>query len=439
MKKPALMLALATLLLPTKLLAMDLNAGGTTLFRYQERSVQGFDKQQLAPVTQYLSADLEKLADGNLSFHLNGWGRADLADRSAPDDTVDGSLATGYLSYRFDKANAELKAGRFFVFEGGTVENIDGISARSDLLKYYEGLALSLYAGKPVKIDHVADNKGDFIAGGRLSYRVASIAEIGASILHETGATTASYDATTGAVTATKDYRQQVGVDIWLAPCRQAELSGRSLYDAAATEWAEHRYQLTLRPMERLSVTGDYKQVNFAGAFAAASNPSLFKPDAGDELTTFGALASYKFSDHLELDMDYRHYDRKRKGTSDRGGAEARFTMMDGQLRSGFGYHRLGAAQGINSYHEMRGYGLYDPGTYTLSLDAIADLYDDHVYLNTDKVAYEVIASAGYRLRPELMLSADLSAGSNPQYGDEVKGLVRLTFNYAMTTKGVGR
>ena len=46
--------------------------------------------------------------------------------------------------------------------------------------------------------------------------------------------------------------------------------------------------------------------------------------------------------------------------------------------------------------------------------------------------AWEAQGSLGYHLTKDLALSGDLSYGQNPQYKDETKGLVRLTYN--MTT-----
>src|SRR5690349_24877151 len=116
-----LTLALVTLL-PSLACAADAVVSSTTLFRFEQRAFPGFSKQTVVPATEYLGADMEKLGDGNLSFHLYGWGRVDLADRSTSDGTTDGSLASGYLRYSFRTANSDVKAVRFFVREGAAVE-----------------------------------------------------------------------------------------------------------------------------------------------------------------------------------------------------------------------------------------------------------------------------------------------------------------------------
>ncbi len=440
MKRLLLPLLPAIMLFPSTLLALDLGVNGTTIVRYEERSVPGFDKKTMVPATQYLGVDVGKAADGHLSFHMYGWGRVDGADQSTPRDSSDTALSYGYLDYQSPKGNAEVKVGRQYLYEGGVVEQLDGISARSDLFQQYEGFALSAFAGKPVKTDRVDDHKGDLLAGGRLSYRVAGVTEMGLFLTHENGAAAYQYDKSTNSATLVKDNREQAGFDVLYTLNRLVELNGRSLYNLSLKEFAEHSYVITVKPVAGLSLSGSYNQHQFKGYFASASNPFLFKPYDADEEASYSGSASYALNTATELTADYTYYDRKTKGTSARLGLGGRFTLLGGKLKTGLDYHRLNSAKGMNSYHEARGFALYDPGRYYASLDAIAQRYDDPLpYLNTSKIAYEITASSGYRLKPWLLLSGDLSAGANPQYGDQVKGLLRLTFAYTTTTGGVGR
>jgi hypothetical protein len=125
---PALLLAAV----PCAALA-DASVESTTLLRAFQESRPGFEKSTLLPATQFLGVEADKLGDGNLSAHLYGWGRLDLADRSFNNDQQNGSLTYGYLQYRFKAANAQARAGRFFVHEGIINEQLDGVSARTDL------------------------------------------------------------------------------------------------------------------------------------------------------------------------------------------------------------------------------------------------------------------------------------------------------------------
>src|SRR5665647_727882 len=99
-------------------LAADVTVDSSTLFGIGQRDISGASKETLLPATQFLGITADKLADGNLSLHLYGWGRADLGDKSFNNEASTGSLTYGYLQYRFSKANANIRAGRLFVREG---------------------------------------------------------------------------------------------------------------------------------------------------------------------------------------------------------------------------------------------------------------------------------------------------------------------------------
>ena len=86
------------------------------------------------------------------------------------------------------------------------------------------------------------------------------------------------------------------------------------------------------------------------------------------------------------------------------------------------------------SYNELRGYTMYDAHAYVLSFDGIAQLYDKKI--NGTDNAYELLLSAGYRFTPHLLLSGDISYGQNPDYNDELKGLVKLVYNFTSAGKG---
>jgi len=431
MKKSGYFLLLAFVsLLPSLACAADLGLSSTTLFRFEQRVFPGFSKETVVPATQFLRADLDKIGDGNLSLHIYGWERVDLADRSTNEGPNDGDLVYGYLNYRFPTANAEIKAGRFFIREGVAAEQIDGISARADLRK---GFALSLFGGAPVKLDLDTKNKGDYIVGGRGSYRLKGIMELGVSGLHESGVTLNAAD-------NTKDNRQLVGGDIWLSPHRVVELNGHTFYNTATDGIAEHSYLLTVKPSRTYSLSGIYNEQRFSNYFTYSNIRSLFNPDNGGEVKSYGGSIGWIITAPVEITADYRHFKRTslvstdNNGSSDRYGVDARLTFLDRKLRSGLAYHRSNGASSFNSYNEARGYGLYDSGRYVTSIDAIAQFYKDSIF--SRKEAFELIASCGYRILQDLLLSGEISYSRNPQYNEDLRGVLKLTYNYAQTNKG---
>ena len=410
--------------------AADLGMEGTTIFRFEQRAFPGFTKSTVVPATQFLGADLDKLGDGNLSLHLYGWGRVDLANRSTAEGPSDGDLSYGYLSYRFPTAKAALKAGRFFVNEGVAAEQIDGVSARATLKK---GFALALFAGAPVQLDRDSNNKGNFIAGGRGSYRLNGLLELGVSGLHEANV---RVDPASGS----RQDRDLVGGDLWFSPERHLELNGHTFYNTATSGLAEHSYLLTLKPQKDFTLSGNYNQNKFKNYFTYSNIHSLFNPDRDGELKSYGGAAAWTGFAPAELSADFKRFSRSSNsnldsnGNSNRYGAELRLTLLDSKLRSGFAYHRVDGAASFNAYHEVRGFGQYNSGRYVASLDAIGQFYRDSIF--NKKEAFEVICSTGYQVLPDLALSGELSYGQNPRLNDDLKGVLRLTFNYLAADKG---
>jgi hypothetical protein len=423
MKRLAHYLVLIGVLLPSVAGAVDTGIDATTLLRIEQQSVPGFTKQTLLPATQFIGADLDKLADGNLSFHLYGWGRVDLADSSTSEGTTDGDLTYAYLKYRFPRAIGEIRGGRFFVTEGVAAEQVDGVSMKADLCRQF---GLSLFGGAPVKLEN-ARSKGDIIYGGRANVRLGGMIDLGVSALHEGNVTVHE-------ATDTKRNREMLGVDIWFSPFRMVEVTGHSYYNITTHAVAEHSYMLTLKPVDKVTVTGIYNNERLRDYFIFTNVPSIFNPVAGEDLKSYVASVSWVVIKPLEIIGDYRHYKRDTLGNSDRYGAEARFSMMDNKVRTGASLHRSRGGSGINAYTELRGYGSYRDATYQGSLDAIVQYYDTPVYAKSN--AYELTASAGYRLLRDLVVSGDIVLADNPRVSNDVRGLLRLTYNFNYSSKG---
>lgn len=431
MKKSVSCLALATLLfIPAFARAAEIGVNSATFFRYEQRAIPGFAKQTVIPATEFVDVNLEKIGDGNLSFHLFGWGRVDLADRSNDEGTTDSNLTYAYLDYHFPKANAKIKAGRIFINEGVAMEQIDGVNVRTDLQK---GFNLAIFGGVPVKLDRDSKSKGDYIAGGRGSYRLKGLFELGVSGLQEG-------KVTLDPATDVKSDRQLVGGDIWLLPLPSIELNGHTFYNAATNGLAEHSYLLTLRPRKDLTLSGSYNEENFKNYFTFSNIRSLFNPDNAGEVKSYGGELTWNVATPLEVTADYRHDNRTsttvadRNGSSDRYGGAIRLTLLDKKVRSGISYHRSDGASSFNSYDELRGYGLYDTSRYIFSFDGIAQIYKEKIFNKGE--AFEVIASAGWRILSDLALSGEVSYGHNPRNTDEVRGLLRLNYNYTYASKG---
>jgi hypothetical protein len=77
---------------------------------------------------------------------------------------------------------------------------------------------------------------------------------------------------------------------------------------------------------------------------------------------------------------------------------------------------------------------MHDTKTYFAAVDAIDYIFKERV--NNEKSAWEAMASLGYHLTPELAVSGDFSYGRNPDFIEDIKGLVRLTYNMTFDSKG---
>jgi hypothetical protein len=411
----------------------------TTILRIQQQAQSGLQNRTLAPLTQFLGVDANKLGDGNLSVHLYGWGRFDLADRTndigGSGSNLDGSLTYGYLQYRFNQANAKVRAGRFFVNEGIMNEQVDGISARTDL-PY--GFGISTFGGATVHTVHIpgtdTDGKGDGIMGGRFNYRLAGKAELGLSGVYESKAPT--LPAGTPTIPGAFGDHRLVGGDIWVAPVSMVQVSGHSSYNTETKKFAEHSYLVQVQPLKALSLAATYDQHHDRDYFFSSVLFSDMLKSLGQESSVYGGSATYALlGNKAEISADFKDYKRD-IGSAQRFGGDLRGNFLGNTLRSGLSYHYLRASSNFavvpvenasGSFHEVRGWAMHDTKSYFASLDVIGFFFKKPVE-NRDN-AWETQGSLGYHLTPALALSGDLSYGQNPQYNDEFKGLIRLTYN----------
>ncbi|MDD2898095.1 MAG: hypothetical protein PHI31_05215 [Desulfuromonadaceae bacterium] len=435
MKKTCCTLLCAASLAATPLgaLAADVTVDSTTLLGISQRDVSGASKENLLPATQFLGLTADKLADGNLSLHLYGWGRADLADKSYDSNKSSGSFTYAYLQYRFKEAGANIRAGRHFIREGIINEQIDGVSARTDLPM---GFGLSAFGGATVHTTHMSgessDGKGDTLYGGRANYRYKGLLEVGLSGVYESAAPTLSTH-TIG------DYRR-VGADLWITPVKSVDILGHSSYNPETQKIAEHTYLLSYKPIQHLLLSGDFNRHNEKSYFYSSSMFSASILNSTDKSTSHGISASYEINKNLEVAGDYKHYKRE-FGSANRFGGDARVNYKDNTIRGGIGYHYLNAGEGFAigsnpnaSYHELRCYVMRDSKNYFGAIDLLGDFFKEKI--KNVSSAWEASASLGYHITPAMAFSGDFSYGRNPEFTEEAKALLRLTYN--MTYPGIG-
>jgi hypothetical protein len=437
------LLALSLLALPAGALA-DTSIHSTTMFHLFQDSRTGFPEKRYAPATQFLGVDVDKLGDGNLSLHLYGWGRLDLADKSYNDSQPEGSLTYGYAQYRLDQANGQARLGRLLVTEGVANEYLDGLSVSTDL-PY--GFGISAFGGATVRTANLpgeqTDGKGDGILGGRVSYRRGGRLELGLSGVYESSAPTLQNRQL--AADGKFGSHRLIGGDLWLAPHRMVDLMGRTSFNTETGGVAEHSYLVNVRPTNDLSLSLEYDEQRERDLFYSSIFFAGLVQSLNDRSRSMGGRASYQLNKATELTGDYKHY-RRDLGEADRFGGELRWSLMDRALRTGAGYHYLRSSREFavvpssgasGSFHELRGFAMYSGKKYFASLDAIGFLFKEGI--NNRPSALELIGSLGYHLTPSLSLSGDLSYGRNPQFLDELQGVVRLSYNMNYSAKGASK
>lgn len=436
----------------------EVSVYGTTMAQVWKSEVPGFDTKTFTPATQFLGIDATKLGTDNLSLHLYGWGTSDLGYVKASGAKADGELTYGYLDYRFDRANAEIKAGRFAINQGGGFEQVDGVSARTDLRG---GFTISAFGGTPVlyRPDDPAASKDygyqrDVIFGARLGWRWKQVGELGVSYLQD--GKDAAKDLTPPQPV---DYtRKQMGMDIHLMPTAAVDFSGRTIFDLAShpdtpagvekpSDIAEHDYTVRVKLPGQFAVTGNFAERNYYAYFAGTTLPSLFRQDDRDKFRGYGANVSWGSASSLQVVGDYRHTHRETYGDTNRYGADLRWVPAE-KFLTGFGAHRVNAADAVVvdprvpsyslSHTEVRAWAMYGTEKITASVDAILQNFDDkkNPNLNGQTSLYELVASLGYQVMPSLKVSGDLGYGKTALAKNEAKGLLRAEYRFGFGRKG---
>jgi hypothetical protein len=410
---PALLIFLTCL--STEVSAVDLAGQSATYLQSRQES----DTTRLLPLYEYLNFTADDLGSKNLSFHFGGWYRDDLRNEST-DTKRTGDLQYAYLGYRADKANAFLNLGRVMVNQGVAFEQVDGASAGMDLMY---GFGISAFGGLPVET--AFDTRtGDSAYGGRLSHEVPGIYSIGVSYLQEKNDRT--------------EFRKEEGLDLWFRPLDKVGLVGTTLYNAVTDSVARNAYNLTFGPFSFLTLRTEYTEIRYADFF---TSPTLtvfqFQPggpiNPNDKLTTVGEEAQLTFG-ALVLSGDYKRYRYLIEGDADYYGGKLAYTGPSG---AGVSAHRMYGQTDNLRYSEYRAYGYISFEKTKLVVDLLDVAYDTRI--NDVKNAYSASLAADYALTPALRVGADVEYSRNPFFDKDVRGLLKLVYNFDFASNAKGR
>ena len=381
------------------------------------------DDKNIYPLYEYLRLSVTSAEkDGSaISLHTGAWGRVDLGDKWS-DDRADGDLQYGYLSYRGANNNLTVNAGRQFVTEGVAVERVDGLYLRSDLAA---GFGAAAFLGSPV-VTEPNFNGGEFLFGGRLSHSYKGLYWVGLSALKSEGENDS------------RD-REEQGIDLWLHPVKQLDLTGRSSHNSLTSGWMEHAYTLSFAPLEMLTLSGDFQQVNYDDYFFHVTTSALSLTNGiivpGEKMTAAGARVALVPVKNLTLSGDYRNYHYSIAGDAHYGGGGLSYALPS--LTLGVSGHRMYGAIERLRYYEARCFALAKLGAVDLAAEFFNINYDQRI--NGVKNSLALTGSAGYRFNEKLRVWADLEYSQSPDFDDEVRGLVKLAYAFDMARSEGGK
>jgi hypothetical protein len=359
-----------------------------------------------------------------LALHFYGWGRVDLADETGT-GKESGDVASAYLEYLHPKGNAQMKLGRFFLAEGVAVETLDGAFFK---VTTPVGFGISGYGGAPVE-HSILDNTstGDSLYGGRVFFVRPGFVEMGVSYLKEKGPFQG------------KD-RELYGGDLWLRVAGPVELTGQVAYNQSVREIASQRYAVRIVPGSRVDISAGYESYTYKGLFQTTLNP-VFLPgspsvDNDDKVQTIFGVVDWEFVPGWTLEVagkNIRH-DKANPGDANRGEAGIRYAFNDKKNVFGLSAAAVSGDRDENEYQEFRGFATWSPAKFHFSLDGLTQQYKQEI--NGKKNASQIVASAGYKVRPSLSVSGDLRYTQSPTYQEDYAGLLRATLELGTATGG---
>ncbi len=385
------------------------------------------DKKDIYPLYEYLRLSVSSTEkDGSTtSLHVGGWARGDLGDKSARDRYTDADLQYGYLSFQGARNNLVINAGRQFVNEGVATQRLDGLYVRND---FAAGFAAAAFVGSPV-VTEPNLKADDFVFGGRVTQGNYKYYTIGVSALK-------SYS-------NNADYREEEGIDLWLHPIKQVDVTGRSSYNSITNGWMEHAYTASFAPIDNLRLYADFSNINYKDYFYKVTTTALvFNPltngiDPNEVLTTLGAGVSYAVLKNLTVAADYKHYDYDIARNADYYGGKVTYAMPD-SFGTGLSIHRMDGKNDRLKFTEYRLYATKKLGKTDLTLDLIDLNYDSTTTTNNVKNAVTVVVAGSYECSKSLQLGASVDYSHNPFFDNEVKGLVKLTYRFDMNRSAEG-
>lgn len=411
-----LLLVLILLLAPSESPAASL-AGNSRTYVLSRESAAGAN---LMPLYEYLDFNVQDLGKETISVHFGGWLGYDLQDDTFGSNKKKGSeLQYGYVSYRAKERNAVVNLGRVMVFEGIAAERVDGIYARTDLVK---GIGISAFGGAPVEtgIDLPGNST---VYGGRISHQYQGLYIIGASYLNENK---------DNAKVNTDIWRREGGIDLWARPMNKVELAGRSSYNFQTVGWMEHSYYLIFGPFDKVRINTEAAWINY-GDYFASSTSNVFKLipggilDPKEKVSILGPEVFYAINEKWGISADYKTYSYDIAGSASYYGVKATYRTPE-SYTAGLSIHKMDGDANRFKYDEYRGYASKKINKFNVAIDLLDVKYKEPINKVTD--AYSATLAGGYDLTRKLKLGIDVEYSKTPDFDKNVRFFMKLNYQF---------
>lgn len=405
---------------PVLAAAMPVDIQSSTIVRLFQRDVLTDKDASVAPVYEYLQADIGQNNTKGLSLHLYGWGRTDLANNDYYQDNSTAELLYGYLEYTRPFSNLNLRLGRHQVVAGIANDSIDGLSLFTDL---GDKFSLSAYGGLPVAFSTTQGRSGDQIYGGRLSHHFAGKYDIGVSYQQLKN--------------DSDKQDQQLGIDTSFGLPGGVTLAGRSSYNLESDGWGEHAYALQAT-LGDFSFRPFFEKYDYRDYFAPGNrtpSPFALLTQSEEGLTTYGADILWRKSSNWDIGAKVKRFTYEVDNNT--AAYYAGLLTWHGEELTQIGAE-VGTMQGDvakNDYLLNRLFFYWDrpgdrKGTF-ISGDLLYALYDQAIYGQDS--SFFASLGAGHRFledRLELKLSGDYSA--DPNFDSDVRGMLVMNYRFSL-------
>ena len=407
--------------------ADTVQASSTTLLLGRQDYRDG-SLQTAVPLYQLLNLDASDLKTpytSDLELALSTWGSLDLGDNrfwqngAELDSHFTGDLNVGYIRAGWLKNALQLKIGRQVVADG-VARNVqlDGAEARVELPANF---GLSGYVGSPVA-PRFARRGGElatgniratFATGGRLSWRLPGLLDVGASAALANDRSDAS--------------RRDAGADFRLTPVKYLALVGSGWWSLYEGRIGEALLAAQLFPTAHLDVTVDYRHVE----------PDLFLPRnsilaafIADKRNDVGGSVHWSAMRNLSLDGVYHalledggtgHWAQV-KGTFHPAGPDSTVGAELALIRNA----EVDSTTSGNGYKLVRLFGARSWRALLGTLDLMGYFYDRDV--NAQSKSLSATATAGYEFARGWRAALAGTAGSTPFLERQFEIMAKLVY-----------